>query len=88
MTPLEAVAGIGSRFLALLFNSYAFLLGFLPATVLGFFQFGRASKTAAALWLAGATIFFSTAGRTRGTLGEKLFEATLVTSALAPFEMR
>lgn len=42
----------------MLFNSYVFLLGFLPATLLGFFLFGRVSKTAGALWLAGASVFF------------------------------
>lgn len=42
----------------MLFNSYAFLLGFLPLTVLGFFLAGRAGKTAGAAWLALCSLFF------------------------------
>ena len=42
----------------MLFNSYAFLLAYLPVTVLGFFLAGRLSKTAGAAWLAACSLFF------------------------------
>src|SRR5579885_229363 len=42
----------------MLFNSYAFLLLFLPITVAGFFALGRLSRSAAAAWLAVASLFF------------------------------
>ncbi|MBV8654047.1 MAG: MBOAT family protein [Alphaproteobacteria bacterium] len=42
----------------MLFNSYEFLFGFLPVTLIGFFAFGRASMRLAALWLALASIVF------------------------------
>ena len=42
----------------MLFNSTIFLFGFLPATLLLFFVFGRYSVRAARLWLAAASLFF------------------------------
>ena len=42
----------------MLFNSYAFLFFFLPATLVGFFQIGRYSRPLAALWLFAASLFF------------------------------
>jgi alginate O-acetyltransferase complex protein AlgI len=42
----------------MLFNSYAFLLAYLPVTVLGFFLFGRLGKGAGAAWLAVCSLFF------------------------------
>ena len=42
----------------MLFNSYAFLLAFLPLTLLGYFCFGRLGKTAGAGWLAACSLFF------------------------------
>ncbi len=42
----------------MLFNSYAFLVLFLPATVAGYFWIGRRNQTAAAAWLALASLFF------------------------------
>jgi D-alanyl-lipoteichoic acid acyltransferase DltB (MBOAT superfamily) len=42
----------------MLFNSFSFLLLFLPITGLGFMLLGRRSKTAAAAWLACASLFF------------------------------
>lgn len=43
----------------MLFNSYAFLLLFLPVSLLGYFLLARvAGKSAAAAWLAGASLFF------------------------------
>lgn len=42
----------------MLFNSYSFLLLFLPLTLLGFYIFGRRSPQGGALWLAGASLFF------------------------------
>lgn len=42
----------------MLFNSYLFLLAYLPATVLGFFAIGRFGKAAGAAWLAGCSLFF------------------------------
>jgi len=41
-----------------LFNSYSFLLIFLPITVLGFFLVGRLGKAAGAGWLAACSLFF------------------------------
>jgi D-alanyl-lipoteichoic acid acyltransferase DltB (MBOAT superfamily) len=41
-----------------LFNSYEFLFAFLPATAAGFFLLARASRVAAATWLALASIAF------------------------------
>ena len=43
---------------AMLFNSYAFLLGFLPVVVGMFFWLARISHTAAAAWLGLASLFF------------------------------
>lgn len=42
----------------MLFNSYAFLFLFLPLVLLGFFRLARTSRRLAALWLAGASLFF------------------------------
>ena len=42
----------------MLFNSYIFLLAFLPVTPAGFFAIGRHSRSAAAAWLALASLEF------------------------------
>jgi D-alanyl-lipoteichoic acid acyltransferase DltB (MBOAT superfamily) len=42
----------------MLFNSYEFLLLFLPICLIGYFQFGRFSKNYGAIWLALCSIFF------------------------------
>lgn len=42
----------------MLFNSYAFLFFFLPLVLLGFFRLASTSRRLAALWLAGASLFF------------------------------
>lgn len=42
----------------MLFNSYAFILGFLPVVLLGFIWVSRWSHTLAASWLAAASLFF------------------------------
>lgn len=42
----------------MLFNSYVFLLLFLPVTAAGFFLIGRRSHVLAAGWLAAASLFF------------------------------
>jgi D-alanyl-lipoteichoic acid acyltransferase DltB (MBOAT superfamily) len=42
----------------MLFNSYEFILGFLPATVALFFLAGRFSRTAGLTWLILASLFF------------------------------
>lgn len=42
----------------MLFNSYVFLLAFLPVTAIGFFLIGRRSQLGAAGWLAAASLFF------------------------------
>jgi len=42
----------------MLFNSYAFLFGFLPVTLLGYFLFGRSGKLWGAAWLAACSLFF------------------------------
>ncbi len=42
----------------MLFNSNEFILGFLPLAVLGFYLFGRFSRTGALAWLVLASIFF------------------------------
>lgn len=42
----------------MLFNSYPFLLLFLPAVLLGFFGLARPDRRAAAAWLAAASLFF------------------------------
>jgi D-alanyl-lipoteichoic acid acyltransferase DltB (MBOAT superfamily) len=42
----------------MLFNSYVFLLAFLPITAAGFFILGRRSEFLGAAWLAAASIFF------------------------------
>lgn len=42
----------------MLFNSYSFLLAFLPITIVGFFLAGRLGKTAGAAWLAACSLFF------------------------------
>ena len=42
----------------MLFNSYAFVLAFLPLALLGYFTLGRLGKTAGAAWLAACSLFF------------------------------
>ncbi len=42
----------------MLFNSYSFLLAYLPVTVSGYFFFGRFGKGAGAGWLAVCSLFF------------------------------
>ena len=42
----------------MLFNSYSFLLAYLPVTLIGFFLFGRRGKWAGAAWLAACSLFF------------------------------
>lgn len=42
----------------MLFNSYEFLLGFLPATVIGFYYLGMSSRTWAVRWLIFASLVF------------------------------
>jgi len=42
----------------MLFNSYSFLLAFLPVTLFGFFLFSRLGKVSGAAWLAGCSLFF------------------------------
>lgn len=42
----------------MLFNSYVFLLGFLPVTLIGFFLIARASRVFAAAWLGLASLVF------------------------------
>jgi alginate O-acetyltransferase complex protein AlgI len=42
----------------MLFNSYAFILCFLPITLAGFFIFGRMGKLWGASWLAGCSLLF------------------------------
>lgn len=42
----------------MLFNSYEFLLLFLPVTMAGYFVIGRSSQSMAAAWLAAASLFF------------------------------
>ncbi|MDK9725448.1 MAG: MBOAT family protein [Sterolibacteriaceae bacterium MAG5] len=42
----------------MLFNSYAFIFGYLPVTLAGFFLLARSSHRLAALWLAAASLFF------------------------------
>ena len=42
----------------MLFNSYLFIFGFLPVTLLGFFWLARSSHVYAAAWLALASLFF------------------------------
>ncbi|MBS0554953.1 MAG: MBOAT family protein [Proteobacteria bacterium] len=42
----------------MLFNSYAFLLAYLPVTLAGFFLFGRFGKGSGAAWLAACSLFF------------------------------
>ncbi|MGH9648052.1 MAG: MBOAT family O-acyltransferase, partial [Bryobacteraceae bacterium] len=42
----------------MLFNSYPFLLGFLPVTLFGFFAIGQSSRRLAAAWLAFASLVF------------------------------
>jgi len=42
----------------MLFNSYAFLLAYLPVTFAGFFLFGRFGKGSGAAWLAACSLFF------------------------------
>jgi alginate O-acetyltransferase complex protein AlgI len=43
---------------AMLFNSYVFLLAYLPVTLAGFFVCGRRSEALGAAWLAAASLFF------------------------------
>jgi alginate O-acetyltransferase complex protein AlgI len=42
----------------MLFNSYAFIFGYLPVTLAGFFLLARSSHRLASLWLAAASLFF------------------------------
>ncbi len=42
----------------MLFNSFSFLLGFLPVTLVVFFLLGRRHQQLAAAWLAAASLFF------------------------------
>ncbi|GGH15643.1 MBOAT family O-acyltransferase [Silvibacterium dinghuense] len=42
----------------MLFNSYIFLLGYLPIVLVAFFVLGRWSRTVAAAWLACSSLFF------------------------------
>ena len=42
----------------MLFNSYAFIFGYLPVTLAGFFLLALNSHRLAALWLAAASLFF------------------------------
>ncbi len=42
----------------MLFNSYAFIFGFLPFTLAGYFLFARSSHRLAALWLTITSLFF------------------------------
>lgn len=42
----------------MLFNSYAFILGFLPVVFFGFYLLGRFRPALAPLWLAAASLFF------------------------------
>lgn len=43
----------------MLFNSYVFILAFLPVTLLGYFLLGRlARRTASKIWLVGCSLFF------------------------------
>lgn len=42
----------------MLFNSYIFLLAYLPITIAGFFILGRRSEFLGAAWLAAASLFF------------------------------
>ena len=42
----------------MLFNSFPFILGFLPVTLVGFFALGRRHPAAAAAWLTSSSIFF------------------------------
>lgn len=42
----------------MLFNSYAFIFGYLPVTIVGFFLLARDSHRLAAMWLAVASLFF------------------------------
>ncbi len=49
---------LGAREGQLLFNSYAFVFGFLPVTVIGFLLLGRHSRTSALDWLIFASVFF------------------------------
>ena len=42
----------------MLFNSCAFILGFLPVVFFGFYLIGRHSHNLASLWLAAASLFF------------------------------
>lgn len=42
----------------MLFNSYAFLLAYLPVVVVGFFLAGRLGKGPGAAWLAASSLFF------------------------------
>ncbi|KAB2970573.1 MBOAT family protein [Zoogloea sp.] len=42
----------------MLFNSYSFLLAYLPVTLLGFFTLGRFGKGVGATWLAACSLFF------------------------------
>ena len=42
----------------MLFNSYEFIFGFLPVTLLGFYMLGERRRDWALLWLTAASLFF------------------------------
>ena len=42
----------------MLFNSYAFIFGFFPVVLFGFYRIGRYSHNLASLWLTTASLFF------------------------------
>jgi alginate O-acetyltransferase complex protein AlgI len=42
----------------MLFNSYTFILAFLPIVFIGFFLIGKYNHSLASLWLASASLFF------------------------------
>lgn len=42
----------------MLFNSYAFIIGYLPVTMAGFFWIAQSSVRLAGLWLVSASLFF------------------------------
>nr|WP_294557525.1 hypothetical protein [uncultured Rhodopila sp.] len=42
----------------MLFNSYAFIFGFLPVVLAGFWLLGRAGREPALAWLTAASLFF------------------------------
>lgn len=46
----------------MLFNSYSFLLLFLPVTAIVFFRLGAYSRQLAAAWLGASSLFFMDIG--------------------------